>query len=183
MSKYNNKYRIESVRLKDWDYSKPWYYYVTINTKDHVECYGKVENDEMILNELGKIAEDEWLKTKVIRKNVDLDYYVIMPNHVHGIVIINDACKTVARNGFTENENKYSQISPKANSLSAIIRSFKSAVTKRARENGYNNFSWQPRFYDRIIRNEKELYQIRKYIQQNPLKWDFEKSKPENIEL
>lgn len=183
MSKYKNTLRIESARLKTWDYSTPWWYYVTINTKNHVCYFGEVVDGKMMLNKLGQIIEMEWLKTTQLRKNVELDYYVIMPNHIHGIVILNEIyCRDVERNVSTEN-NKYAEISPKPNSLSAVIRSFKSAVTKRIHEMEENGFSWQTRFYDRIIRNEKELYQIRKYIDQNPMKWDVEKNEPENLEL
>ena len=94
-----------------------------------------------------------------------------MPNHVHGIIIINKTVET----------RHASSLQHKTITLSDIIGSFKSAVTKKIRENGYNNFSWQPRFYDRIIRNEKELHNIQKYVEQNPLKWEFEKNHPENI--
>lgn len=182
--KSQSRYRIESARLKDWDYSNPWWYYVIINSKEHKEYFGEVVKGEIKLNDLGKIVEEEWLKTKTIRKYVDLDYYVIMPNHLHGIIILNainniETRRDVARNVSTT--NIFSEISPKANSLSTIIRSFKSAVTKRVKENGFTNFAWQTRFYDRIIRNEKELYKIRRYIEQNPLKWEFEKNTPENL--
>ncbi len=167
MSKFKNTFRIESARLKEWDYSNPWYYYVTINTKNHIHHFGKVENEKMILNDLGSIVESEWLKTKLLRTNVELDYFVVMPNHFHGIIIINGSepvadvneRRDVARYVSTKKKN-YSEISPTANSLSAVIRSFKSAVSKRIHELGYFGFSWQPRFYDRIIRNEKELYNI-----------------------
>ncbi len=91
MTKFREKFRIESTRLKEWDYSNPWWYYVTINTKDHVEYFGEIDKGVVILNDVGKIVEDEWLKTKEIRTNVDLDYFVVMPNHLHGIVIINGA--------------------------------------------------------------------------------------------
>lgn len=80
-----------------------------------------------------------------------------------------------------ENENKFSK--PIKNSLSVIINQFKGSVKRWANKNGYEDFQWQPGFYDRIIRNEKELYQIRKYIEQNPLKWEIEKNNPENLEL
>jgi len=167
VSKFKNTFRIESARLKEWDYSNPWYYYVTINTKNHIHHFGKVENEKMILNDLGSIVESEWLKTKLLRTNVELDYFVVMPNHFHGIIIINGSepvadvneRRDVARYVSTKKKN-YSEISPTANSLSAVIRSFKSAVSKRIHELGYFGFSWQPRFYDRIIRNEKELYNI-----------------------
>ena len=181
MTKFKDTFRIESVRFLEWDYASPWWYYVTTNTKDHVEYFGIIENEKMVLNELGKIVEEEWLKTKELRANVQLDYFVVMPNHIHGIVIIRDIGRAVARNGFTEKANIYSKISPAASSLSAIIRSFKSALTKRIHEIGYSSFFWQSRFYDRIIRNEKELFNIRKYIEQNPLKWNLEKNNQENI--
>jgi hypothetical protein len=85
---YRSKYRIESTRLKNWDYSTPWWYYVTICTQNFILWFGELKNDKMILNDIGKIVEEEWLKTKKIRKKVDLGYYVIMPNHFHGIVIV-----------------------------------------------------------------------------------------------
>ena len=79
------------------------------------------------------------------------------------------------------NKNKYSEIAPKIGSLSAIIRAFKSAVSKNIHQHGFPEFSWQARFYDRIIRDENKLYNIRKYIRSNPAKWEFEKNNPENI--
>lgn len=191
MTKFQNKYWIESARLKGYDYSNPWWYYVTINTKNHVKFFGKVINDKIYLNELGKNVEKEWMKSAEIRKNIELDYFVIMPNHIHGIIIINSTEKSVGRDvlpnvstiGNDVNERKlfFSTISPKPNSLSVIIRGFKATITKWAHEKGYLDFQWQDRFYDRIIRNEMELYQIRKYIEQNLLKWDIEKNEHKNM--
>ncbi|MDP2039146.1 MAG: transposase [Ignavibacteria bacterium] len=178
MVEFKETYRVDSARLQEWDYSTPWWYYVTINTKDHIEYFGNAETGKIQRNELGLVVEECWKEIPKHFLNVELDYYVIMPNHVHGILILTDKRKDVACNVST---NKMSVISPKPNSLSAVVRSFKSAVTKTIRENGYNNFAWQPRFYDRIIRSEKELFNIRKYIDQNPLKWEFEKNKSENI--
>jgi len=186
MTKFKDTYRAESTRLQKWDYSNPWWYYVTINTKDHQEYFGKVENAKMILNKLGKIAEEEWLKTKDIRTNVELDYYVIMPNHIHGIIIINgtelEAHRVRLKNKTNTNGDACdASLHIVKNCLSDIIRGFKSVVTKRIREIGFEYFQWQPRFYDRIIRSEKELYNIRKYITENPRKWELEKNTPENI--
>lgn len=187
MTLFQNKYRIETTRAKDWDYSNPWWYYVTINTKDHIECFGKIIDGKMVLNELGKIAEQEWNRTKTIRNNVDLYYFVIMPNHIHGIIIINESVKTTGSvvSNKTKQEPKTTQrvvsTTLKPNSLGSIIEQFKTACSKRIRSLGKHNFAWQPRFYDRIIRNEKELYNIRKYIEQNPLKCEFEKNQSENI--
>lgn len=176
-----NTIRIDSARLKSWDYSTPWWYYVTINTKRHKEYFGEIEFDKIKLNVLGEVADLFWKEIPTHFKNVELDSYIIMPNHIHGIIIINDCSRDVACNVSTKKENIFSNISPKANSLSAIIRSFKSAVSKQIHEIGYPNFSWQSRFYDRIILNEKELLNIRKYIEQNPLRWELDKNKPENI--
>ena len=167
------KYRIESTRLKDWDYSTAWWYYVTINTKNHVEWFGKVVNKKMILNDIGKIVEREWIKTEQIRENIELDYYVVMPNHVHGIIIIFENVKTTRRVVST---------TLKPNSLGSIIGQFKSVCTKEIRKLA-PAFHWQSRFYDRIIRNEKELYKIRNYIEQNPLRWELEKDALDNLEL
>lgn len=177
MAKFKETFRIESARLEEWDYSNPWWYYVTINTKNHIHYFGKVENGKMILNELGMIAEKQWLYTKEIRKNVDLDLYVIMPNHIHGIIIINPV---ETRHGVSlQQTNAFSK--PIKNSLSVIINQFKGSVKRWSNQNAIRDFQWQPRFYDRIIRNEKELYNIRKYIEQNPLKWELEKDDSENI--
>lgn len=187
MSLYQNKYRIESARLKEWDYSNPWWYYVTINTKNHIKYFGKIDNGEMLLNNVGKIVEEEWLRSKVIRKNIDLDYYVIMPNHLHGIIIINESevethrVRLPLKEGTKSGDAFDASLHLIKNCLSDIIRGFKSAVTRRIKDLGITNFMWQPRFYDRIIRNEKELFNIRKYIEQNPLKWEYEKNNIENI--
>ncbi|MCL6097888.1 MAG: transposase [Bacteroidetes bacterium] len=173
MTKYKNLYRVESARLKEWDYSSPWWYYVTINTKNHVEYFGRVVNSKMRLNEVGKVAENCWLEIPNHFANVELDSYVIMPNHLHGIIIINSSVET----GHAPSLQK------QTHSLSTIIGSFKSGVTKGVHNLGCNKFSWQQRFYDRIIRNEKELYHIRKYIELNPMKWELEKEMPENLEF
>ena len=175
------EYRIESTRLKEWDYSNPWWYYVTINTKDHITFFGSVINEKAVLNDLGKEAEKCWQEIPVHFKNVELNYYVVMPNHVHGIVIINETRNVETCHGMSLQAKKNEFSKPIKNSLSVIVNQFKGSVKRWANKNDYNNFSWQPRFYDRIIRNEKELYNIRKYIEQNPLKWELEKSIAGNI--
>ncbi len=128
----------------------------------------------MELSPIGKIVFNEWIKTERIRKNVKLDLFVIMPDHFHAIVLIendnNINCprsRDVARNVSTN----MSHISPKCNSLSTIVRSFKSAVSNACHKNGYHDFQWQPHFYESIIRNENELNRIREYIINNPINW------------
>ncbi|HKI79722.1 MAG TPA: hypothetical protein VKA26_14370 [Ignavibacteriaceae bacterium] len=186
MGFFKNKYRIESSRLKEWDYSTPWWYYVTVCTKGMKEWFGNVKGSKMILNECGEIVKEEWLKTKETRKNVDLDYFVIMPNHLHGIVIIEGPEYANNKNNPTvvethrrcvsntnQQETDHRSVSTKTNNLGSIILQFKSVCTKRIRKTGYTSFKWQTRFYDHIIRNEKDLYRVRKYIDLNPLKWSL----------
>ena len=155
MKKFQNKYRIESTRLKYWDYSNPGMYFVTICTHNFFEWFGKVVDEEMILNEMGKIAEAEWIKTCELRDNVILNEFVIMPNHVHGIIqLLGDeyTSRDVARNVSTSEH--MSNISPKSGSLSTIVHSYKSAVTRSIRKHHHPKFEWQPRFYDHVIRND-----------------------------
>lgn len=138
----------------------------------------------MVLNQVGQTAEQYWLDIPKHFPICELDYYVIMPNHIHGIIILNSTVETghPSRLGLAEadapslqqNNIKQNYSSANTPSLSNIIGSFKSAVTKQIHQTGYPNFKWQRSFYDRIIRNETELFNIRKYIEQNPLKWDLE---------
>lgn len=97
MTKYQNRFRIESTRIQQYDYSNPNWYYITINTKNHICYFGNVIDGKMRLNELGKIAETEWLKNAELRENIELDYFIIMPNHLNGIIIINPMNDTVQK--------------------------------------------------------------------------------------
>ena len=181
MDLFKNQFRIESARLKDWDYSTPWWYYVTINTKDHVSYFGEIIKSKIRLNDFGEFVNREWIKSKEIREHIDLDYFIIMPNHLHGIVIINEPMEI--KSGVVETHRHASQKFSNReenksvrNSLSNIIRGFKSSVTTWARKNGYPEFNWQSRFFDHIIRNQEDLFRIRKYMENNPLRWDTRKN-------
>ncbi|MCB1159724.1 MAG: hypothetical protein KDK45_19650, partial [Leptospiraceae bacterium] len=88
MSLYKNKYRIESARKKNWDYTSPAYYFITICTRDRKHYFGEIKNGIMELNPVGKIIHDEWYKTQSMRPNIYLDEFIIMPNHIHGIIQI-----------------------------------------------------------------------------------------------
>ncbi|NWF89291.1 MAG: transposase [Ignavibacteriaceae bacterium] len=173
--KYNPEERHrKSIRLREYDYSEPNWYYVTICTYDRKNLFGDIKNSKMVLNDFGKFVNEEWLRTKELRKNIDLDEYVIMPNHFHGILIIErrDTARCVPTS--INDKRKFGEMQP--GSLSAIIRSFKSAVTKRINElkNVQGKEVWQKGFYEHIIRNEHDLYNIRKYIGLNPFKWEID---------
>ena len=178
---FANKYRIKSTRLKNWDYSTPWWYFVTICTKDSSCYFGRINNGKIALTKTGKIVAEEWQKTEQIRQNVDLDEWVVMPNHLHGIIIItaSDPVETHC-NASLQNDGYKNKFGPQSNNLASIIRGFKGIVTKRIRLTTYKNFSWQTRFYDRIIRNDKALYKIRNYIHYNPEMWDKDEENPKN---
>ena len=164
MTFFKNKFRIESIRLKGYDYSSPGEYFITICTLDKQCVLGDVVDKEMQLNEIGKIVAQCWEEIPNHFPNVELDAFVAMPNHVHGIIIINDRGRDVQLNVST-------RLSPKRGSLSVIVRTFKAAVTTICRRQGYHEFGWQSRFYEHIIRSEKELNIIRDYIVNNPAAW------------
>lgn len=193
MGLYQNKYRIDSSRLKEWDYTNAAWYYITVNLKKHAPCFGKIIKGKMALNDIGEIVKEEWLNTEKVRKHIELDYYQIMPNHLHGIIIFNDYVETTRlprhfrgwvvspRIKHGEMMHRIVSTTLKPNSLGSMIGQFKSVCTKRIHAAGYELFSWQPRFYDHIVRTELELYNIRKYILENPRRWEIEKDNPENI--
>ncbi|RLC36231.1 hypothetical protein DRH27_05530, partial [Candidatus Falkowbacteria bacterium] len=97
---YKNKYRVKSARLENYDYSRDGFYFVTICTKDRELFFGSVKKDEMILNEIGKMAEKYWLEIPVHFNNVLLDEFIVMPNHLHGILVIDNSinCKNMRGN-------------------------------------------------------------------------------------
>jgi len=178
------KFNRHSIRLKDFDYSQANWFFITICTFKMQPFFGEIRNGMMNLNEFGKIVDDEWNKTKSIRQNVELDSYVIMPNHLHGILII-DKMITSSSNNIQNNNRANQRFAPtlQPNSLGSILGQFKSIVTKRIRNTGQNNFKWHRNYYEHIIRNENDLHGIRKYIKENPLKWKYEKNLPVNLDI
>ncbi len=159
-------------RLKEFDYSQSSYYFVTICMNNRNEFFSHIVYSELILTEFGKILDDVWNNLPKYY-NVELDYYIVMPDHFHGIVIIDNTLNVKDDKGKDPL------------TLSDIIGKFKSYSSRKIRNLLVNKdeFEWQKSFYDRIIRNDKELYNIRKYIQENPLRWDIEKNNPENLEM
>jgi len=164
-----------SIRLKGYDYSQPGAYFITICTHDKEPIFGHVIDRNVHLNEFGKVVEKEWLKTFDMRKILKLDIYVIMPNHFHGIIIISDGTGTPQRAPTNEQFGK-----PVSNSIPGIIRLFKSTATKQINQirQTPGRELWQRNYYEHIIRNENELDQVREYIINNPLQWQFDRENP-----
>ncbi|MDD3050322.1 MAG: hypothetical protein PHR06_04185 [Candidatus Cloacimonetes bacterium] len=190
MKTFNNKYRIDSTRLKGWDYGWNASYFVTICTHNREYFFGKIESGKIKLSEIGKIAEKYWFEITQHFPFVKLGSFVVMPNHIHGIIII-DKTNVETQNDFvveTQDNNmvvvetqnlaslqlRYGETAnhfgPQSKNLASIIRGYKIGVTKNARIIN-PNFKWQPRYYDHIIRDEKSFYNISNYIINNPINW------------
>lgn len=161
-----------SIRLKNYDYLQNGGYFITVCVKNSECILGEIRNGKTQSSHIGEIVKNCWFEISSHFKNVILDQFVIMPNHVHGILFI-DHCKGVACNVPTARNNFHSAISPKPKSLPTIIRSFKSAVSNICNKNNYH-FQWHRNYYEHIIRNEHELNRIRKYIMNNPLQWELD---------
>jgi len=164
-------------RLKGYDYSQDGWYFVTICIKDRIECLGKIKNEKMEYSRYGDIVLKYWQTIPDYYKNVFFDEWVIMPNHIHGIIVIENPVETEQCSVPTMvGKNK------KYGLLSKIVKSFKEISLKTIRKN-YNDyeFIWQRSFYDHIIKNEKSLNKIRHYIYYNPAKWELDRNNPENL--
>ena len=141
--------------------------------------FGHINNHKMVLNKNGLIARGEWIKTARIRTHVELDAFIVMPNHVHGIIVIKKQNDNYCRGMACHAHSKYKQIvdrqfgNPIKQSLSSIIGSYKSSVSREINKlrNKPGEIIWQRNYYEHIIRDEKELYAIRKYIINNPVKF------------
>jgi len=166
-----------SIRLPGYDYAQAGAYFVTLCTHQCEWLFGEVVNGEMQLNAFGCVVEEEWLQTPIIRPYVQLDTFVIMPNHFHGIIVMTDDGRGTAPPCpyYTGQFGK-----PVAGSLPTIMRSYKSAVTKRinALRNTPSAPVWQRNYHEHVIRNETALSTIRTYIANNPLHWAADRYNP-----
>jgi REP element-mobilizing transposase RayT len=180
--KFRNIYRIPTTRLPNWDYSDSGYYFITICTKDKEDFFGEIIKNEIHLTKIGKIAQKYWIEISKHFLFVELDEFIIMPSHVHGILIIkntgDDDCRDVINHVSTDhvNKNVYSKITPmNKHSLGEIIRWYKGRMTFEINKIKIN-FSWQSRYYDHIIRNEKEFCRIKQYVKDNPMNWETDEN-------
>ena len=245
------RYKIKKrYRLPGYDYSAQGYYFVTICTKDRERFFGQVVQERMILSAIGEIAERFWLEIPARFPNIQLDAWVIMPNHIHGILVIEAQGNQGGNGGIKDNRcNKkndddkggrgwgrgrgrcgnapwrvptsidtstpkliptsidtstpkleptprlvstprptykicytpmFSGIHPLVkNSISSVINHYKGNVKRFCNQNHMAYFAWQSRFHDRIIRDERALQTIRRYIKENPLRWSGDRLRRE----
>ena len=167
MSLFHSKYRIESTRLKAWDYSSSAAYFVTLCTLNKEQYFGEIANEKMHWSPLGIAANDCWLAIPQHFPFVELDVFTVMPNHVHGILKLD----RVFANQTPQEGNIFG---PQSKNLGSIMRGYKIGVTNFAKEHNIL-FKWLPRFHDHIIRNEEEYLKIRNYIITNPQRWQEDK--------
>lgn len=187
MNQYNpNKHHRRSIRLQGYDYSQAGLYFITICCEDRICRFGHVKNGTMVLNEYGQIAYDEWMKTPEIRPNVKLHEFVVMPNHIHGIIQLLDIGRGELHSPddnklHSPDDNRGVCKTPlrgPSQTIGAIVRGYKSSVTKQI--NLLRVFDtpiklWQRNYHDHIIRNEQSYHRISEYIKNNPVKWNDDK--------
>ena len=190
MTKYKNQYRIESTRAQNWDYGSPGSYFVTICAQNHKCYFGEIVRQQkrggatnvgtqnfgtvvvetqnfasLRATDIGIIAQRYWAEIPDHFPFVTLDEFVVMPNHIHGVVTFDKP----GYSGLSKNV-----FGPQSQNLASVVRGFKAAVKKYATMHTID-FAWQPRFYDQIITSQESLTIIRKYIIDNPEKWINEK--------
>ena len=180
---YKNRYRIPSARMTNWDYGSHGLYYLTICTLNRVPYFGEIISQRDIHGPetqdfaslqptiIGQVANEYWLDIPNHFPSIGVDDFVIMPNHIHGILFINNPHKKQ----WTKNE-----FGPQSRNLGSVIRGFKAAVKTYATKNNID-FGWQPRYYDHVIRTEKEYLAISSYIVNNPNEWLLNGDNEDNV--
>lgn len=152
-------------RLKSYDYSQNGYYFITICTKNRRKILSDISRtNDIVPTEIGQSVIDTWTKINHIDENIRTDCFCLMPNHIHGIIIIRN-----------QSVNVCEEVRDKRRSLQDIVSGFKSTATRKfneyVTENDKNNL-WQLSFYDEVIRNQDMLFNVRSYINENPKTWD-----------
>ena len=177
------KHNRHSIRLQGYDYAQPGAYFITIVAHDRQCLFGEIENGEMRINECGKMAQQCWLDIPNHFPQTQLDEYIIMPDHIHGIIIINDS-PIVGAKKFSPNNMETNDFSPQtpqrsniapfrspSQTIGSVVRGFKIGVTKWMHQNTDIQNIWQRNYYEHIVRNADELHRIRQYIRNNPQNW------------
>lgn len=183
--KYNPEiHHRRSIRLKEYDYATTGGYFVTIRTYDKESLFGRIEEGEMILNDGGKTVEMAWQGVPSHFANVTLDEYVIMPNHFHGIIVIkNEFVGAGLGPPCMKGRHDKKGAASRAPTLGDIVCAFKSisAIQVNRISSRSGQPLWQRNYYERIIRSEDELDRARKYILDNPTKWEMDKENPAHM--
>lgn len=180
-----NQYRRRSMRLKGYDYAQAGAYFITVCAHNRKCLFGEIVDGKMALNDCGDTVALCWREISNHFPHVELDEFIVMPNHLHGILIINN---TVGAKNFSPLQISITtsiqlQRYPGGTSktIGSVIRGFKIGVTKWFRNKMDMGNIWQRNYYEHVIRNDAELNRIRQYIVENPLKWDTDPENPNKI--
>ncbi|MCF6267379.1 MAG: transposase [Desulfuromusa sp.] len=191
-----------SIRLSGYDYTSAGFYFITVCVQDRECLLGEIANGEMVLNAAGRMVERIWQELPDNYPGIGIDTYVVMPNHFHGIIVINDdvgagprACPGLEPDprACPDSHGSQGEGHPQGGaptevlSLPDVVHRFKSLTTARYRQ-GVNHHNWPPftgklwqrNYYERIIRNEDELHNTRQYIRDNPMQWEIDDENPAN---
>jgi len=159
----------KSIRLKNYDYSSNGSYFITILTKQRAPILGKYFEECFIESEVGRIVNECWIQIPNHFESIMIDTYIIMPNHIHGILSINKES-----NNSGHIYNTYSKPIPR--SVCTVVQAFKASVTREAKKKRLANLVWHKNYYEHVIRDENELTKCREYITNNPLKWHLDRN-------
>ena len=175
----------KSNRLQNYDYFQAGYYFVTICTQNRKELFGEIVDSQMVTNTAGEMVIKTWNELPKFYHGIQMDQFQIMPNHVHGIiVIVGDGPRAVPNEPRALPDGQPQGVVPTL-SLSNVVHRFKTLATRLyvqgVHKKGWKPFNaklWQRSFYDHIIRDEQSLNDIREYIQNNPLDWELDENNP-----
>jgi REP element-mobilizing transposase RayT len=173
----------KSIRLSEYDYAHAGAYFVTLCASERRCLFGKVINDQVILSQYGEMVKEcwEWLETHF--DSVHLDAYVVMPNHIHGVILLSgfQTCRGGSRAAPQTGEPEQAKSHVKPKPLGSLIGAFKTISAKRVNElrNSPGQPLWQRGFYEHVIRREESLNRIREYILTNPLRWTLDQENPD----
>jgi REP-associated tyrosine transposase len=179
-TQYNpEKHHRRSIRLTGYDYKQSGAYFVTIVTRNRLCLFGDISDGEMVLSDTGRIAEVSWVGLSSRFPTVSLDSFVVMPNHIHGI--ITDRAQFIAPASVPHNQAGIAQEGAmnRAPTLGEIIRTYKAASTRMIRQTANLKFAWQRNYYEHVVRNEESLNRIRQYILENPARWAIDRENPD----
>lgn len=181
MSRYDSDlHHRRSVRLPGHDYSQAGGYFLTICAAERLCFFGEILGDVMSLSDEGRIVKEEWQRTAEVQPNVVWDAFVVMPNHMHGILIITAPARGVSQ--YAPTTSNHILRSP-SQTVGAIVRGFKAATTKRVNIlwDTISVLVWQRNYYEHIVRHDDDLDRIRRYIANNPLRWALDRLHPDNM--
>jgi putative transposase len=163
-----------SFRLSGYDYAQAGVYFVTICTQDRACLFGDIAADHMHLNDIGQMVAETWAAIPARFPDIEIDEFVVMPNHIHGIVVLQEVA---AATGSGAQSKIDARSSP---TLGEIVAAFKSGVTveyiRGVKSRGWPRFRerlWQRNYYEHVLRNEASLSRVRRYMDENPARWAF----------